>query len=799
MKIVIVLFGLVSLVVCSACGGGGSGTTPPPPPETFTLTVTESGTGGGTVTSTPAGITCPATCSASYSSGTSVTLAQAANAGSTFATWTGACSGSGGCSVTLSAAKSVTATFNLVVNNPQPAEPTDITPINGEVYYVLNQLSGLQADTNGSQTTGSQISQRTRSFTSLGQRWAFTSLTGGSWKISNISDQLCFDGAGGAAIAQNSCTGAATQQWLLAPTTNGYYSISNVGTGLLVDVASSSAGAALTQTALAGSATQSQQWLLRPAFFRGADNALIEKQEADRAASNSSWWKDAGSQQDILQILKNHGVNMIRLRPTSMPPYATQSSTGPCFGNLCYAETEAQDLDLAKRAKNLGLSVEMSLLYDGGNSMSVPAAWDNDSFAQLQTDLYSYVKQEIENYRTAGVMPDLVSIGNEVNTGFLGLIGSPTDANFPNFAALQIQGLQAVADAAADTSIGAAIPPPLTCIHITADWNLTAFFTLANQNGIPYDAICQSFYPMYHGPLTDAQADETNPLQQPVDQDVMIAAANSINKPIFNIETGEHYENGFYSNDPWYFPPSEILQRQFLIDLQNVQKALPNNLGMGIEYWDAEGVNVTNSAGGFVNGDNQPNAIYSWGGLTIFDNADTTGTTNVTAANYSATLPGLDALGGKLDPTLIYKFINRSTGQILEVYQASTSSGAMLNTATDNGNPGLSEQWSISSNNDGFFQIASLNTGSGAAVNVLDDSGGSTATGNAIVQSSSNKTQEQEWNIVTAGSGYFTIVNRLSGLALDMNGGAGALAGFAVQETVNSGATTQQWQIVPVH
>jgi arabinogalactan endo-1,4-beta-galactosidase len=700
----------------------------------------------------------------------------------------------------MDAAESVTATFNTTVaSNPQPTEPTDITPINGEMYYVLNQSSGLQADTNGAQTSGSSISQQQRSFTSLGQRWAFTALTGGSWKISNVSDQLCFDGAGGTTIAQNTCDGAATQQWLLGSTGDGYYAITNVGTGLLVDVASSSSGAALDQTALAGNPTQSQQWLLRPAFFRGADNALLEKQEAARAAGIMSWWKDAGQQQDVLQIMKYHGVNMIRLRPSSMPPYATQSSTGACIGNLCTAETEAQDLDLAKRAKNLGLSVELTLLFDGGNSSSVPASWVNDSFAQLQTDLYNYVKQEVESYRQAGAMPDLVSIGNEVDTGFLGPVGSPTDTNFPNFAALQKQGLQAVADAAADTTLGPAIPRPLTCIHITPAWNLNAFFTLANQNDISYDAICQSYYPIYHGPLTDAQAAASNPSQQPVEQDVLVAAANTIAKPIFIIETGEHYENGFDANDPWYAPPSQPLQRQFLIDLQNVQKGLPENLGMGVEYWDPEGVNIPNSNGGFLNGDGQPNAIYTWSGLTIFDNADTSGTTNVNAANYSATLPGLDALGGKLDPTLHYKFVNGSTGQILEVYQASTSAGAMLNTAADNGNPGLSEQWSITSNNDGFFQIASLNPGSGGTINVLDDSGASTASGNAIVQSPSDNAQEQEWNIVTAGSGYFTIVNRLSNLALDMNGGTGAQAGFAVQEPVSSGATTQQWLIVPAH
>src|ERR1017187_8009547 len=104
-------------------------------------------------------------------------------------------------------------------------------------------------------------------------------------------------------------------------------------------------------------ATQSQQWLLRPAFFRGVDNALLEKQEAARAALGLSWWQDAGQQQDVLDIFKNHGVNMVRLRPTSVPPYAN-ASQAQCSGNACYAETEAQDLDLAKRAKNLGMSVE---------------------------------------------------------------------------------------------------------------------------------------------------------------------------------------------------------------------------------------------------------------------------------------------------------------------------------------------------------------------------------------------------------------------------------------------------------
>jgi arabinogalactan endo-1,4-beta-galactosidase len=118
--------------------------------------------------------------------------------------------------------------------------------------------------------------------------------------------------------------------------------------------------------------------------------------------------------------------------------------------------------------------------------------------------------------------------------------------------------------------------------------DLTQFFTLANQNNIPYDAICQSYYPFFHGPLTDAQAAASNPNRQPVEQDVLVSATNNLGKPIFIIEAGEHYENGFDGNDPWYSAPSQTLQSQFLTDLQSVEQGLPNNLGLGIEYWDAE-------------------------------------------------------------------------------------------------------------------------------------------------------------------------------------------------------------------
>ncbi|HSB00244.1 MAG TPA: non-reducing end alpha-L-arabinofuranosidase family hydrolase, partial [Anaerolineales bacterium] len=72
----------------------------------------KAGSGSGTVTSSPAGINCGSTCSASYASGTSVTLTPSAASGSTFGGWSGACSGTGSCTVNMNTNQTVTATFS---------------------------------------------------------------------------------------------------------------------------------------------------------------------------------------------------------------------------------------------------------------------------------------------------------------------------------------------------------------------------------------------------------------------------------------------------------------------------------------------------------------------------------------------------------------------------------------------------------------------------------------------------------------------------------------------------------------
>jgi hypothetical protein len=98
-----------------------------PPPPKFPLTVEVTGSGVGSVTSSPAGINCGATCSHKYIEGKTVTLTAAPSSKSAFGGWSGGgCSGTGTCEVTLTVATTVKAEFvalpqkvlNVEVNNP---------------------------------------------------------------------------------------------------------------------------------------------------------------------------------------------------------------------------------------------------------------------------------------------------------------------------------------------------------------------------------------------------------------------------------------------------------------------------------------------------------------------------------------------------------------------------------------------------------------------------------------------------------------------------------------------------------
>ncbi len=806
----------------------------------------------------------------------------------------------------------------------QPLEPVDPSPINGEMYYFINQLSGLQMDLNNSSTTpGDNILVNSRSFSSLGQRWAFTEVPGSGdclpdrpcpdrkpeferhshWVISNVLNGLCLDTAAShraSYVVQKPCANnAPTQEWSLTYVKNGYNVVRNVGTGLVMDVsdASLSPGAQLIESRLAGSPTQGQLWLFRPAFFRGNDSSLQEKEEYDRVVANNPssypWWHDAYLPgQDILQIFKNNGMNMIRVRPASInttvtlggvsfpittgpynhytlaPPPATQiipaTATGSAGSAGDYAETDWSGVDLAVRAKQLGMSVNVTLFYDGWNTSDTPGNWAGATLAQLSgvpstADctvagnclMYNYVKQEMELYRAMGAWPDVVALGNEVTSGMFNTESCYTNNNGGGtcFIAIQQAGMQAILDAASDTSdpalLGPPLPPPISCIHITGDRNLYTYYSGAIANGIPLDAICESYYPGWHGPTTQAQYnwhDNTRQYGSQIAEPNFDQEATQLGLPIFNIEDGVSYAlQSVYGTaspqDPWYGinppGPSAALARQGMIDLDKVQKSVPNNLHMGMEWWAGEATNISSPALGPLNN------YWFTSGVGIFDGMTAPGDPRDNAA-----MPVMLALGGKLDPTLSYKFVNAANGQILETTGASTAAGAALRAGLDTVVTDLGEQWQIISQDgdaeqneavypapmdhrgDGYFQIVNMNQSKG--LNVLDSQNG--VSGGAVVLNPQSESTEaitgnpnQEWDIQSAGNcgdipancthppltatgNYYTIINKATGLLLTAKG-ANAHAGIVLEPaaTASNGDFTvpankdQLWQIVPVH
>ena len=90
-------------------------TVTPAPPISYELSIALAGKGSGSVESRPSGIDCGITCTAGYPLGTLVTLTAAPAGNSRFVDWSGACPGSdASCTVAMDAAKSVTATFELI-------------------------------------------------------------------------------------------------------------------------------------------------------------------------------------------------------------------------------------------------------------------------------------------------------------------------------------------------------------------------------------------------------------------------------------------------------------------------------------------------------------------------------------------------------------------------------------------------------------------------------------------------------------------------------------------------------------
>ena len=100
---------------------------------TYRLTAAQ--TGNGRIVSTPAGIDCGTSCSADFTTGSTVTLVAIPEPGWTLEGWTGACTGTGACTVTMDAARSVGADF--LPPPPTAGETANLSHSRGTVLFEL--------------------------------------------------------------------------------------------------------------------------------------------------------------------------------------------------------------------------------------------------------------------------------------------------------------------------------------------------------------------------------------------------------------------------------------------------------------------------------------------------------------------------------------------------------------------------------------------------------------------------------------------------------------------------------------
>lgn len=338
-------------------------------------------------------------------------------------------------------------------------------------------------------------------------------------------------------------------------------------------------------------------------FIKGADVSIMPELER-----NGTKFYDNGIEQDGLTILKNHGVNWIRVRIWNNPYVVGQEGVGG--GNT----DEAKAIEMAKRAKALGMKVLVDFHYsdfwvDPGQQKK-PDAWKNDSGDKLVDDVYAYTAKVMQDFNAQGVTPDMVQVGNELNNGMLWPEAQLTEDN-PNgykfLAKLLNAGLQAVHDNDKDNKVK-------TMIHLAGvDVNLyhTFFDNLIVKNKVnDFNIIGMSFYPFWHGTMDDLK-NTMNDVSAKYNKDV-IAVETAFG---YTLEDADFEKNNFGTNEEKVGGYKATVQGQAtgLRDVMATVASVNDNRGLGIFYWAPDWV-INEKVGWKSNGGGN-----GWDNLTLFD------------------------------------------------------------------------------------------------------------------------------------------------------------------------------------
>ena len=334
-------------------------------------------------------------------------------------------------------------------------------------------------------------------------------------------------------------------------------------------------------------------------FIKGADVSMLPEMES----LGAKFYDIDGTPMDALQIMKNHGINWIRVRIWNNP------KDGPGGGGNT---TEERAIEMAKRAKALGLKVLVDFHYsdwwaDPGKQHT-PKAWEKHDKDQLVKDVYEYTTKVLNDFKAAGVTPQMVQVGNEVKSGMLWPIGKlPSTDGDKAFADLMRSGLKAVRDFDAEHNIQLMVHLP--------DGGDNAFYqsffdSLIKKHGVnDFDIIGLSYYPFWHGTLEQLQTNLND-------------TSKRYNKDVIVVETAFGYTNENFDEMKNCYGKAEERIGGFRSTVQGQASGLravmerlanvPGGKGTGMFYWEPDWYAVKGA--GWKTGEGN-----EWDNLAMFD------------------------------------------------------------------------------------------------------------------------------------------------------------------------------------
>ncbi|SEN21705.1 arabinogalactan endo-1,4-beta-galactosidase [bacterium A37T11] len=279
-------------------------------------------------------------------------------------------------------------------------------------------------------------------------------------------------------------------------------------------------------------------------FAKGADVSWVTEMEQN----GLSFKNDLGATADLFQILKDKGMNAIRLRVWVNPV------NGWC---------NTDDLLVkARRAKALGYRIMVDFHYsdtwaDPG-AQAKPDAWSGLSFDKLAAMVGSYTELVLNRLKQEGIHPEWVQVGNETNDGMLWEDGRAS-TNMANFSALINAGYKAVKNV--DSSIK-------VIVHLANGFDNDLFrwmFDGLKANGAQWDVIGMSLYPSVDNwqTLVEQCEDNMSDMVQRYGKEVMLC------------------EVGMPASSP-------AASTAFLKAIISKNAALPDGKGVGVFYWEPE-------------------------------------------------------------------------------------------------------------------------------------------------------------------------------------------------------------------